>query len=222
MSENVQKQLVTYCVTEGVTYGILTDGLKWIIYDVSLADKALADKIVVDFDICDQNDSVVMKSLWLWQGNFEGKLAPAIPTTPQFKSISRTNRNRSATSSQNVRVISLPELLEDPDKVEFPSSMVFADDSERRVGNYRQSSEAVLSWLLKQGDLSKLSLPLKVRGCFVNDVPMNASEKPFSFPINVDGFIFEGNRNRVSHVKFMCNLLSNFSRDPKEVKFHND
>lgn len=217
MSEKVQTQLVTYCVTQGVNYGILTDGRKWIIYDVFQA-KALEEKVIVEFDICDQEESVVMKSLWLWRGNFHGEVAPMLPKRPLLNKHSSQRKASKVAVQRASKLVNLTMLVDNPEKVNFPCTIVYPDNSKESAGDYKKMSTSVLSWLHKRGNLDSLSMPFKAKGVFINDESLNASEKPFQGPIYVEGFYCEGSRNKENHCRFMNNLLRTFGYNPEDVR----
>ena len=186
-----EKQLIGYCQKAGIGYGVLTDGGRWWLYDVSKANARLKDQI--DVAVERPAHQVVMRLLKLWRPNLAYKPPelPAIPKPGAFAKplpLNFPSPGWVALSSFNP-----------PTGVPPPTSVRLPDGSVREVKNWRGLVAETIKWLWTKGWLTQNNIPVRngpnTRRYIVNSEPVHGTGAKFNFPVAVDGtpLFFEAN-----------------------------
>ena len=210
--EKEKSQLVSYCVNTGVKYGLLTNGRRWIIYDV-FKPVRLDEKIEVEFSITDSQANVVMSALWLWRGNFEGAQLPKLPVQPAVTPVPPITAPQVA----SVSGWRLSNLEDDQHQIRPPFILRFSDGTQKSVKSWRGLSKGVFEWVVDGGYLANISMPLRAKGVFINDTPSSEKGTSFRGPMKRSTYYFNAHKNSKSLIKFSFGLLNYAQIDVSKI-----
>ena len=218
-------QSINYCLQDGVSYFVVTNGEKWEAYDLNKPGR-LADRRVVDFSLTDLTQTTVMKMLWLWRGNFESK-SPIMPVVPD-----RPASQQTATSMPQPAPAESPSSVQRPNRGtplgEFnpnrgdrpPAALLFPDGTEKEITNWFEFQTLVVEWLIKTGRLTKADCPVKGPrgGYLVGASPVRRNKKSFIEQKQVVDVWIEAAKDGPNHVRTTKNILEARRVDLSQVR----
>lgn len=205
-TEKIKNQLTNYCNNLGTDFGILTDGNRWIFYDI-YKKAPLDEKTIQEINIDEPEGNNIMKFLWLWQGNFSDDNSPDIPILPPTKKTTPTESR------------ALTEILSSDYTPQFPISICFPNEPQMEVKSWVEFSLNVFSTLISQGKFDRETMPLDINGAFINNEPKSKGGTSMHSIKSSKGYYFEGGKNKKNHKKFVSALLNHFDIDANKVRF---
>ena len=187
--ESHMMQLLNYAVSEGIKYMILTDGDKWLMYDV-FKQVPNHDKLVMHMTIsAGQAYENVLKSLMIWNENLISQVDVTDPNQPMIDAV----RNRPSPPSESAQPT--------PEDGWQEITGIFPDDSrpfaarfggsEIEIASWRQLAVEFATWMVNEGKITPEDCPVQTATSspryYINTQPIHSDEKPFEKPNSLPG-----------------------------------
>lgn len=220
ISESGEGQVVNYANVTGISYVGLTDGDRWVLYDVFKPVK-LDEKRILDVSITSTPVyQCALQLLLLWRPNLSGG-QPSLAKEPILVP-------HQASTTTEIETTAIPDAtvstepgwvlmsVFDPHTVELPMAIQFSDGSGNSVKVWRQLVEHTVAWLWSRKYLTPQNMPvasLNGKGVLVQN---SQQKNTFRNPRDVDGTPLtvdsHGNRTtmstRAKHILEHCGLSS--------------
>ena len=223
-------QSIGYCLKDDISYFVVTNGEKWEAYYIYKSGK-LADKRVVDFSLTDPTQPTVMKTLWLWRGNFESG-SPIVPVAPD-----RLASQQTATSAPQPESAGQPPSKQRPargvpfDKINppkpikgkrpsAPAALLFPNGEEKKIGNWFEIQTSVVEWLVETDQLTEADCPVEGPGGrrLVHTSPEKKNGTKFQDPKRIDMLFVDVHVDSSLHVDIAKKILRARGVDPSDVR----
>jgi hypothetical protein len=199
-------QYISYCVSEGVSYFIATDGKTWEVYN-TLEPKPLREKLVTRWDILEDPPVEVLRKSFVIARGVRERLGASKPIGP--------DEDRRTCESR----LTLAKIKSA--KVKPPFSIIFPDKQRYSIQKWSELLFHVVEWLVKTGRLTEKHLPLRTprstKRYIVNTSPKHPTGINFRQPKSVSGVFVETHDNEIAVKQKVLYLLREFGVDPDSV-----
>ena len=191
-------QSIAYCLERGIEFFVVTNGEKWVVYEM-LKRGPIEDKLIVEFRVSDVSNRTVMKMLWLWRGNFKFR-HPEQPTLPEETPSKR--KMEDGPSEIPRQAIAFDKYAPSPGQ-NPPKSIIFPDGTQKSINKWFEIQTFVVTWLIESGRIAASDCPIASRaGAYlVHTEPVQQSGKRFRNAKNVAGLWIEASRSAQYHVR---------------------
>ena len=210
------EQMLAYCISSSVPYAALTNGDRWLLYDV-WSRKPLDEKRIVDVSVDDEPaHRAALQLLPLLRPNLASPSPVTEIATAEDKPPSSTPTLRHSSGDSWVPLSE----YDPPVKTPPPAAIRFSDGDEQPVGKWNRLLICTAEKLLRQGMLSPNRLPVLASNntCIVNRVPEHPSGKSFWSQVKIERRVFvEAGVSAKSARRWTVLLLRHFDLDPREV-----
>ncbi len=157
-------QMMTYATMEGISYGILTNGACWEVYDFR-NPKRLEERLVLSVSIDqDRLAQCALHLLWLWHSNLAG-LSPVQPHEPFIHDVvdtpspspSPTTLSPTPPSEGWVPLCDFEHMpgIRAPSSIRFPDGKQYLTNS-----TWTQMLVQAVRWLFEHGHLTSAAMPV--------------------------------------------------------------
>ena len=218
-------QSITYSNEKGILYSVVTNGRDWAAYDTFKAVPN-EDKKIIDFNLMDPTQTIVMKMLWLWRGNFESG-SPIVPVAPDRPILQPT-----ATPAPQLVPVESPSNVQRPNRDtpldEFnpsrrdrpPAALLFPDGINKKITKWFEIQISVVGWLIETGRLTDADCPMMGSrgGHLVVASSADKNGNSFLQPKQVGNLWVEGARDAPNHARVAKLILAARNVDPSNVQ----
>lgn len=166
-------QSINYCIQSGTKYFIITDGLKWEIYETH-KQVPLPDKRIADFDLAKGDvKEAVLRLLALWKVGTINPVPLAIQSSQNIPSNVPLHGSQVATpqdKQSSTPLISF--LVKRGDQV--PKKLIDPNGIGHPVKVWKDILIIVVEWLVQQGLLTTSDCPIKLPKARLNLINVNS------------------------------------------------
>lgn len=227
---NVEGQTLQQVLQADVRHAVLTNGDRWLVYDVTRP--TMAERRIVDVQLSKVTAAqAALRLLALWRPN----LASGAPVEAQHpivgladdhlrepdapQSPPRTIGAEAQSSDVDRRWTPLPDIRADRENP--PRLIRFEDATEVSISSFYSIVVETAKWLAMKGALRPESLPLRNPGggTIANSNPQRANGTPMLRPkdVGTTGIFVETNLNGQSSVRNTVDMLNAVGKDPRAI-----
>ena len=229
-----RRQAKEYADYAGVSQCMLTDGAKWLLYDLNQGRNPETMQPWIEFDIDnDVPEQLILYSLTLWQQ----WLTPEVGSSPisnlLFGSSDDNNRsetNRDAGESSEQQLLNNP--LKDSDnwctfesklypQRTKPDTLKIGDNPEKPVNSWKKAIHEVAFWLADEEILTVNDCPIGTGTyTFIGTEEVNPNGTPLRNPKTLsNGLILQRDYvNTIAQWHKLRNLLGDLGVDPSQIQ----
>lgn len=220
-------QTTTYANILGAPYAVLTDGNRWLLYDI-FTPGAIEERRLFDISLSDQKaPSSALELLALWRpnagsGQRRHAMAPLLmdevkPQPVKVQSTSRHAERATETSDVWIPLTSVPQ-----EKGQAPPSVIrFPDTEERSISKWNQVLIFTIEWLVSRRSLTEEMMPVQAtpKRFLLNTEPKDSRGVSFHSPKQIPGtnFYVETGWNLTDTLKRTIEVLRRCSRDASQI-----
>lgn len=220
-----RRQVKEYADYSNANWCVLTDGSKWMIYDLAQGRNPEEMKPWVEFQVEEQDASaLVFKSLALWHANLASGAEPIRANTPVFSPIVNEKPGRgekghlSDIPGEDWHKITSKGFMPTGNK---PTYIRFGDRSQS-VKSWQDFAVQFATWMVEEGKIIRENcpVPLNARGVkyIVNAEPIHADGQDFRGGKKLpDGMWMDTHHSAASLVKHIRNLAIQFGAEPDTI-----
>ena len=227
LETNEVNQTTTYANMLGAPYAVLTDGNRWLLYDI-FKQARIEERVLFDITLSDkESHSAALELLALWKPNAcsvrhrEAK-APLLvderkPEPNRRQTPSQRATEPKVTSRAWIPLTSIPR-----EKGQAPPSAIrFPDAEERSVAKWNQILIFTVEWLVSRRLLTESMMPVQAtaKRFLLNTEPKDSRGIDFHSPKQIAGtnIYVETGWNLSDTVKRTIEVFRRCSRDPSQV-----
>ena len=173
--EDHTRQIVAYATETGIRFAGITDGDRWMLYDV-FRPVPMEDKRVMDVKLT--RDEPLAAAVDLLAGLTRPRLPPLQTEGGRGQvPVEAKDHGRTAPSGEWTTIAA----LEEPLNIEAGAELRFPDGTIWKAKHWQHAVGRVAEWLMTSGRLAEERLPLKVGGidCAVHWEPVHSDGSPF-------------------------------------------
>ena len=220
-------QTVNYANMLGAPYAVLTDGNRWLLYDI-FRQAPIEDRRLFDICLFDQKaHSSALELLALWRPNVcseqrHNAKAPLLmheeePEQDQKQYTSRHAIKGTAIPDNWISLTSVPQ-----EKGQSPPFAIrFPDAEERSIGKWNQILIFTTEWLVSHRSLTEEMMPVQAtpKRFLLNTEPRDSRGVNFHSPKQISGkkIYLEIHWNLADTLKRTIEVLRRCSRDPSQI-----
>ena len=239
MSSTERRQAKEYADYADASQCVLTDGAKWMLYDLDQSRNPDKMKPKVEFDIeNDVPEQLVLRCLALWRSNFTSAIGSTLVSNLAFDlGVDNDQSETNKTTSEQQE----PQLTDDspPDfdgcytftserrypRYTTPTRLEIGDNIKEEVDNWKDVIHEIVVWLVAEANLSAQHCPIligkKVRRTFIDrEDEVNPDGKAFQDPRPLpNGLILQRSQTDTwEQWDRLRKLLEQFNVDPSTIR----
>lgn len=233
LEDNEMMQVLNYANREGIDYMIVTDGDRWMMYDV-FRRGALPDRLLMELQLSQMpTHKNALQALAMWNRNIVSDGSPSKAVEPVFLSSERA-RDRPDNNPDELpqRWISDNAPIGSEGNYSFASSkrrypqytkpirINIGDQFKKPVKNWKDVIHEVVVWLIEEGMLNNNDCPIeKGRWTFIGLEAVNRDGTPFRRPRQLPGnFILQHGLSTYEQWDGLKKLLKRLKADLSAIQ----
>lgn len=217
-------QLLRYAFTDGIPYGVLTNGSHWHAYDLKIPGVAMKERRILETSVADAEPyQCALQLLYLWRPNLaSGQPVPAnVPPMPAAATPIAPPPNPALAQPQPAPV-SIPPAsaswtplsqINPGTYASPPKAMRFPGRDPQTINNWRSIMVESVEYLVNNGTLTAQQLPIRGLG-FIHSEPKNAGY----YHSTPGGVYVNLSMSAARIVRRTRNLLNHFHINPETVE----
>ena len=199
------RQLIGYCIEDGIEFCVLTDGQSWELYR-TFDPVPLNQKLVVKLDLAGESSETCLKALALWRpsvavGSVQVGATPIVETPATVKHPHQTPAPLPATRTP------LSQLS--VEKGSSPSAIGLPSGDVLETSKWTELATTIVSWLVDQHHLNDSHLPILggKRRYLIAAQPLHPTGKPFVLGRQIGQYFIETNYSANNQIANMRRII---------------